>query len=159
MKKKSSCIALVAKDYRTIISRWQGSSYFRRYGQELVSKPAISLKKRWGGGLTVERLAATEKRGETLPSTPADEHTPANKRTQPTYMLCGECSNTSFNRRAWLDSHCCSIRRSKAVVKITRGLADADKFSRTARLSTSGWHRRQQPAAAAEEEVVGGIFN
>ena len=30
-------------------SEWQGPPYFRRYGQELVSKPAISLKKSWGG--------------------------------------------------------------------------------------------------------------
>ena len=29
--------------------------YFRRYGRELVSKPAIPLKKCWGGG-TEERL-------------------------------------------------------------------------------------------------------
>ena len=27
----------------------RGTPYFRRYGRELVSKPAISLKKRWGG--------------------------------------------------------------------------------------------------------------
>ena len=30
-------------------SRWQATPYFRRYGRELVSKPAISLKKSWGG--------------------------------------------------------------------------------------------------------------
>ena len=33
----------------------RGAPYFRRYGQELVSKPAISLKKRWGGLPTVEQ--------------------------------------------------------------------------------------------------------
>ena len=27
---------------------WQGPPYFMRYGRELVSKHAISLKKRWG---------------------------------------------------------------------------------------------------------------
>ena len=32
-------------------SGWQGAPYFRRYGRELVSKPTISLKKSWGGGL------------------------------------------------------------------------------------------------------------
>ena len=26
-----------------------GAPYFRRYGRELVSKPAISLNKSWGG--------------------------------------------------------------------------------------------------------------
>ena len=49
MKKISSCIFSVAKDYRTMTSRWQGAPYFRRYGRELVSKPAISSKRSWGG--------------------------------------------------------------------------------------------------------------
>ena len=31
-------------------SRWQAAPHFRRYGRELVSKPAILLKKSWGGG-------------------------------------------------------------------------------------------------------------
>ena len=30
-------------------SGWRGSPFFRRYGGELISKPAISLKKSWGG--------------------------------------------------------------------------------------------------------------
>ena len=30
-------------------SGWQGALYFRRYGRELVSKPAILLQKRWRG--------------------------------------------------------------------------------------------------------------
>ena len=52
MKKKSSNMFLFAKDYRTTTSGWQGASYFRRrYGLELVSKPAISFKKRVLGGL------------------------------------------------------------------------------------------------------------
>ena len=45
----SSCIFLFPKDYQTMTSGWQGAPYFSRYGQELVSKPAISLKKSWGG--------------------------------------------------------------------------------------------------------------
>ena len=49
MKKLSSGISLVAKNHRTTTSRWQGAPCFRRYGRELVSKPAISLKKSWGG--------------------------------------------------------------------------------------------------------------
>ena len=36
-------------DCQAMTSRWQGAPYFRRYGRELVSKPAISLKKSWGG--------------------------------------------------------------------------------------------------------------
>ena len=35
-----------------------GAPHFRRYGRELVSKPAISLKKSWG--VTVERVFVTE---------------------------------------------------------------------------------------------------
>ena len=30
-------------------SGWQGAPYFRRYGLELVSNPAILLKSSWGG--------------------------------------------------------------------------------------------------------------
>ena len=30
-------------------SGWQGAPYFNKCGRELVSKPAISLKKSWGG--------------------------------------------------------------------------------------------------------------
>ena len=33
---------------RTMTSGFQGARYFRRYDRELVSKPAISLKKSWG---------------------------------------------------------------------------------------------------------------
>ena len=49
MKSVSANIILFAEDYRTMTSGWQGAPYFRRYGLELVSKPAISLKKSWGG--------------------------------------------------------------------------------------------------------------
>ena len=36
--------------YLTMTSWWQGAMYFRRYGRELVSKPAISSKRKiWGG--------------------------------------------------------------------------------------------------------------
>ena len=42
-------------------SRWKGVPYFRRYGRELVSKPAISLKKSWGGA--VERLLSFRRFG------------------------------------------------------------------------------------------------
>ena len=31
------------------VGGWQGAPYFRRYGRELVSKQAISLRIRWGG--------------------------------------------------------------------------------------------------------------
>ena len=34
----------------------RGTPYFRRYDRELVLKPAISVKKSWGGGAAVERL-------------------------------------------------------------------------------------------------------
>ena len=37
-------------------SGWQGAPDFRRYGRELVSKPAISLRKKSWAGYTVERL-------------------------------------------------------------------------------------------------------
>ena len=37
------------KGYRTMASGWPGAPCFRRYDEELVSKPAISLKNRWGG--------------------------------------------------------------------------------------------------------------
>ena len=30
-------------------SGWQGATFFRKYGKELVSKPVISLKKSWVG--------------------------------------------------------------------------------------------------------------
>ena len=48
MTNASSNIFLFARGYRTMTSGWQGAQYFRRYGQELVSKPAISFKKNWG---------------------------------------------------------------------------------------------------------------
>ena len=37
-------------DYRAMTSGWQGEPYFRIFGRELVSKPAISSKKSWEGG-------------------------------------------------------------------------------------------------------------
>ena len=49
MKNVSSYTVLFARDYRTMALGRQGAPYFRRYGRELVSKPAISLKKGWGG--------------------------------------------------------------------------------------------------------------
>ena len=51
MLRKIQCsdIFLFAKDGRTMKSGGQGAPFFRRYGRELVSKPAISLKKSWGG--------------------------------------------------------------------------------------------------------------
>ena len=55
MKQKISYyIFLIEKDDRTMTSGWQGARYFRRYGRELMSEPAISLKKGWGRA-TVER--------------------------------------------------------------------------------------------------------
>ena len=53
MKNLSAHILLFAKDYyyyREMTSGWQEAPHFRRYGRELVSKTAISLKKSWGGG-------------------------------------------------------------------------------------------------------------
>ena len=49
MKNVTSYIFGSRKGYRTMTSGWQGAPYSRRYGPELVSKPAISLKKIWGG--------------------------------------------------------------------------------------------------------------
>ena len=40
---------MFAKVYRAMTSGRQGALYFRKYDRELVSKPAISLKKIWGG--------------------------------------------------------------------------------------------------------------
>ena len=37
-------------------SGWQGEPYLKRYGRELALEPAISSKKSWGPGVTVERL-------------------------------------------------------------------------------------------------------
>ena len=42
-------IFLCAKVYRPTTSGCRGEPYSRRYDRELVSKPAISLKKSWGG--------------------------------------------------------------------------------------------------------------
>ena len=50
MKDTSSCIFLFfAKDYPKMASGWQRAPYFTRHRRELVSKPAVWLKKRWGG--------------------------------------------------------------------------------------------------------------
>ena len=49
LKKRSSSVSSCAKVYLTMTSGWQGAPCFRRYGRILVSKPAISLKKSWGG--------------------------------------------------------------------------------------------------------------
>ena len=51
MKKIPPYVLFLAKDYRTTTSGWQGASYFRRYGRELVSKPAIIFVKEKLGGL------------------------------------------------------------------------------------------------------------
>ena len=49
MTKTCSNIFLLAKDYldRRMTSGWQGAPYFRIYGLELASEPAISLRKTW----------------------------------------------------------------------------------------------------------------
>ena len=44
------------KDYRRMTSGWRRAPYFRSYGRGLVSKPAISLKKSWGGGGGYRRM-------------------------------------------------------------------------------------------------------
>ena len=50
-EKKISMYFLVCKrkHYRTMTSGWKGAPYFRNYGREPVSKPAIPSKKNWGG--------------------------------------------------------------------------------------------------------------
>ena len=40
---------LCAKAYRSMTSGCRGTPCFRRFDRDLVLKPAISLKKRWGG--------------------------------------------------------------------------------------------------------------
>ena len=55
MKKRSSCISLVAKDYRTMTSRWRGAPYCRGHGRELFSKQPRFCSRNIGGA-TVERL-------------------------------------------------------------------------------------------------------
>ena len=49
MKKTSSNISWFAEDYQRMTAGWQGASYNRKYDRELILKPAISLKKIWGG--------------------------------------------------------------------------------------------------------------
>ena len=49
MKILSSHIFLFANDHRPMTSGWQRAPHFRRYGRGLVSKPAISFKRGWGG--------------------------------------------------------------------------------------------------------------
>ena len=54
MKKTSSHNFLFAKDYQAMTSGWQGEAHSKRYGRELVSKPATSLND--NDAATVERL-------------------------------------------------------------------------------------------------------
>ena len=49
VNKMSQCIHWFAEYARTTTSGWQGAPYIRSHGLELVSKPAISSKKSWGG--------------------------------------------------------------------------------------------------------------
>ena len=49
MKKLSPYVSLSAEDNGTMTSGWLGAPCLRRYGRELVSKPAISLSKIGGG--------------------------------------------------------------------------------------------------------------
>ena len=49
MKTLSPWVFLFAEDDGTMTSGWQGAPYLRGYGGELVSKPAISSKKSYGG--------------------------------------------------------------------------------------------------------------
>ena len=49
IKERSPYIVLRAKVHRTMTSGFQGTPYFKRCDRELVSKPAISLKRSWGG--------------------------------------------------------------------------------------------------------------
>ena len=52
-------IVLFAKDYQTMASGWEGTPYCRRCGRELISKPAVSLKKGWGGYRSKIPVAST----------------------------------------------------------------------------------------------------
>ena len=49
MENISSHTGLFARGCRTMAWGWGGAAYCRRYGRELVTKPAISLKKSLGG--------------------------------------------------------------------------------------------------------------
>ena len=48
MKNYLNVFSCLANGYRTMTSGWRGAPNFRRYGRELVSKSAISLKRDWG---------------------------------------------------------------------------------------------------------------
>ena len=48
------------KDYQTMTSGWQDSTYFRRCDRERVSKPVTSLKKNWGGYRRTTYIAKQE---------------------------------------------------------------------------------------------------
>ena len=54
IKKSSSYVFLLAKDYQNTTSEWRGAPNFSRYGREQVSEPAILLKTR--SGATFELL-------------------------------------------------------------------------------------------------------
>ena len=49
MKSIPSDTFLFANDCRPITSVWQRAPYCRRYGREMVSKPAFFLEKSWEG--------------------------------------------------------------------------------------------------------------
>ena len=49
LKKKYAYILLCVKVCRWMTSGCRGTPHFGRYNRELVLKPAISLKKNWGG--------------------------------------------------------------------------------------------------------------
>ena len=75
-KKIVSIYFLVCKGlslYRTMTCRGgkEGAPYFRRYVRELALKPAISLKKSWGGyrRTTPESQATSQKKGFKMCST------------------------------------------------------------------------------------------
>ena len=53
-------IFLSATDHGTTTSGGQGAPFFRRYGPQLVSKPAIRFRYRKVGGATVERVIGSK---------------------------------------------------------------------------------------------------
>ena len=93
------------------------------------------------GGIVQVFGLKPKKRGGALPSTPADEHTVAQRHTQPALSSTGGAAagiqqHLSTCRLGWL----ANARRDKTAVKISCGFVDAAKTSATASPSPLTWH-------------------
>ena len=126
-KKKPPYIFSFAKGYRTMTSGWQGAPYFRRCGRELVSKPAISFKKSWGGA-NVDQLNACGWSKATPP-----RHDPAFHDTGATWMptpqgasVGGGGGKRPFQRRAMREWRGRGFRRGDTL-RHPRGRARGDQ--------------------------------